>query len=201
MAATQRARLLRLAARRGVVDAGEAHRAGIHSQQLTRLVAEGRLERLSRGRYRLAGREVTEHHGLVVVARAVPHAVVSLLSAATFHGLSTQLPHEVWITIDQRARRPSLAWPRLRVTRASGAALTEGVEEHRVEGEVVRVYGVAKTVADLFKHRNKVGLEVALEALREAWKQRRFNMEQLDRCARICRVERVMRPYVEALVG
>lgn len=201
MPTTDRARLLTLARRRGMITAGAATRAGIHSQHLTRLVAEGALERVARGHYRLAGRPVTEHHGLVVAARAAPHGVICLLSALGFHGIGTQLPSEVWVAIERRAREPRLTQPPLRVVRFSGAAFTVGIETHRIEGETVRVYSVAKTLADLFKHRSKVGLDVALEALREAWRERKFTMEALDRAARVCRVERVMRPYVEAVVS
>jgi predicted transcriptional regulator of viral defense system len=201
MSTPDNARLLALAKRRGVITAGEAARAGIHSQHLTRLVAEGVLERITRGHYRLAGRPITEHHGLAVAARAVPHGVICLLSALAFHGIGTQLPAEVWIAIERRARDPALQDPPLRVVRYSGAAFTVGIETHRVEGQPLRVYGVAKTLADLFKHRNKVGLDVAIEALREAWRERKFKMEALDRAARACRVARVMRPYVEAVVA
>jgi predicted transcriptional regulator of viral defense system len=201
MAKTDRNRLLGLARRRGVITTRETASAGIHSQQLTRLVADGVLERIARGHYQLAERPVTEHHGLAVVARAVPRGVICLLSALSVHGIGTQLPAEVWVAIEGRARRPALAHPPLRVVRFSGRAFTHGVEIHRLEGESIRVYGVAKTLADLFKYRNKVGLDVVLEALREAWRARKFTMEQLDRAARICRVEHVMRPYVEAVVS
>jgi predicted transcriptional regulator of viral defense system len=144
---------------------------------------------------------VTEHHGLAIVARAAPRGVICLLSSLSFHGIGTQLPFEVWLAIDRGAREPSLVHPPLRVVRFSGPAFTEGVETHRIEGQVIRVYGVAKTLADLFKYRNKIGLEVGLEALREAWRRRLFTMDALDRSARVCRVERVMRPYLEALVS
>ena len=201
MAKTDRNRLLGLARRRGVITTRETASAGIHSQQLTRLVADGVLERVARGQYQLAERPVTEHHGLAVVARAVPRGVICLLSALGVHGIGTQLPAEVWVAIEGRARQPVLAHPPLRVVRFSGRAFTHGVEIRRLEGESIRVYGVAKTLADLFKYRNKVGLDVVLEALREAWRARKFTMEQLDRAARICRVEHVMRPYVEAVVS
>ena len=118
-----------------------------------------------------------------------------------FHDIGTQLPSEVWIAIDRRARRPALKFPPLRVIRYSGAALTEGVETHDIEGQKVKVYSVAKTLADCFKYRNKIGLDVALEALREAWRERRFTMAELGRYAGICRVQRVMGPYLEALVA
>lgn len=201
MTTTDRARLLALARRHGIISARDAGRAGIHSQQITRLLEHGVLERLSRGQYRLAERPVTEHHALAAAARAVPRGVICLLSALGFHGIGTQLPAEVWIAIERRARAPAARQLPLRVVRYSGAAFTEGIESHRIEGETVRVYSVAKTLADLFKHRNKVGLDVALEALREAWRGRKFTVDGLDRAARVCRVERVIRPYVEALVA
>jgi predicted transcriptional regulator of viral defense system len=194
-------RVLLLARRRRAFSRQEVRKAGIHTHTLTRLVQAGALERVGRGLYRLPDADITEHHGLALVAATVPRAVICLVSALSFHGIGTQLPHEVWIAIDRRARRPLVPWPPLRVFRFSGAALTEGIETHRAEGESLRVYGVAKTLADLFKYRNKVGLDVALEALREAWRDRRFTMAEVTRYARICRVQRVMKPYLEALVG
>jgi len=201
MASSYRDRLLKLARARAVITSGDIRRAGIHSQQTTRLVAEGVLERISRGQYRLAGRAVSEHHGLVVAARAVPHGVICLLSALDFHRIGTQLPPEVWVAIERGCRTPAAGQLPLRVVRLAGAAFFPGIQTHRIEGEKVRIYSVAKTLADLFKHRNKIGLDVALEALREALRGRRVNMEALDRAARVCRVERVMRPYVEAMVS
>ena len=201
MIKTDRDRLVRLARRRGVITSRETDGAGIHSQQLTRLVADGVLERVARGHYQLAERPVTEHHGLALVARTVPKGVICLLSALSVHRIGTQLPAEVWVAIEGRSRQPVLAHPPLRVVRFSGRAFTDGVESHRLEGQSIRVYGVAKTLADLFKYRNKVGLDVVLEALREAWRAKKFKMDELDRAARICRVERVMRPYVEAVVS
>lgn len=196
------ARLLTLARRRrAIFTTREVAKAGIHTQTLSRLVRAGAIERVARGCYRLSERPITEHHGLALTAAAVPAGVICLLSALSFHGIGTQLPHEVWIAIDRRARRPSLAYPKLRILRFSGRAFTEGVATHLVEGQTVRVYSVAKTLADAFKYRNKVGLDVALEALREAWRARRFTMDEVHQQARVCRVERVMRPYLEALVG
>lgn len=149
------------------------------------------------GRWRLVGK----HDGLAVVAAAVPQSTITLLSALQFHQIGTQLPSQIWIALDRRARRPALKYPPLRIVRYSGAALTEGIETHRVEGHVVRIYSAAKTIADCFKYRNKIGLEVALEALREGWRARRFTLNELDHYARVCRVQRVMRPYIEALVA
>jgi predicted transcriptional regulator of viral defense system len=129
----------------------------------------------------------------------VPQGVVCLISALRFHELGTQLPHQIWLAIDRRARRPALKYPPLRIVRYSGAALTEGIEVHQLEGQSVRVYNVAKTLADCFKYRNKIGLDVALEALREAWRSRRFTMADMHRYAGICRVQRVMQPYLEVM--
>jgi predicted transcriptional regulator of viral defense system len=194
-------RVIALAKRKGSITASEVASHGIHSQQLTRLVRQGVLERVARGHYRLASRPVTEHHGLVVATMEVPRGVICLLSALTFHGIGTQLPPEVWIAIERHTRKPAARNVPLRIMRFGGAAFTEGIERHRLEGTTVRVYSVAKTIADLYKYRSAVGLDVALEALREAWRDRRFTMDALDRAARVCRVERVMRPYVEAVVS
>lgn len=157
--------------------------------------------RVGRGRYTASDHPVTENHGLALAGAAVPRGVICLLSALSFHGVGTQLPADVWVAIDRRARRPALGYPRLRVVRFGGKSLVEGVEVHRIEGQPVKVYGVAKTVADLFKYRNKIGVDVALEALRDAWRQQRFTMDEIDRYARVCRVERVLRPYLESLVA
>ncbi len=194
-------RLLSLARRREIITAADANRMHVHSQQLTRLVRDGLLERIARGRYRMVGRSITEHHGLVVAAHAVPRGVICLLSALVFHGIGTQLPFEVWIALDRGMRIPPLSFPPLRVARFSGPAFSEGMEIHRLEGQAVRIYGIAKTLADLFKYRRKIGLDVALEALREAWRDKRVTMGEIDHYARICRVERVMRPYLEGIVA
>ena len=154
-----------------------------------------------RGLYKLPAQPITEHHGLAMAASSVPQGVVCLLSALQFHGIGTQLPSEIWIAVDRRSRRPTLKYPPLRIFRFSGDALTEGVDLHRIEGQSVRVYAVTKTLADCFKYRNKIGLDVALEALRAAWRARQFTMDELDRYARVCRVQRVMQPYLEALVA
>jgi predicted transcriptional regulator of viral defense system len=193
--------VLRLARKRGALARRDVARAGIHTQALTRLVGTGALERVSRGHYRLSDAPLTENHGLAIVGAAAPKAVICLLSALSFHHIGTQLPHEVWVALDRRDRRPTLYYPKLRVHRFGGKALTEGIETHRIEGESVRIYGVAKTLADMFKYRNKIGLDVALEALRDAWRGRRFTMDELTHYARICRVDRVMEPYLTAMVA
>ena len=201
MTATGRKRIEALVKERGFIDAKSIARAGIHTQHLSRLVAYGSLERVARGRYRLADAAVTENHGLALVAVVAPHGVVCLLSAMRFHGIGTQLPAEVWFAIERGRTAPRIPNLRVRVVRYSGPAFSEGIELHRIERQPVRVYSVAKTIADLFKARNRVGVEVAVEALREAWRDRRFAMPDLDRAARACRVDRVMRPYVEGVVA
>jgi len=200
-AASTQQKALNLAARTQGVTTREIAAAGIHRQALTRLVEAGKLERVARGLYRLPAQAATEHHGLVLASIAMPQATVCLLSALQFHQIDTQLPSQVWIAIDRRARQPSLTYPPLRVMRYSGESLTAGLETHRLEGRPVRVYSVAKTLADCFKYRNKIGLDVALEALRDAWRARRFSMDDLHRQAGICRVQRVMQPYLEALTA
>lgn len=198
---THKQRALALARERGTITTRDLVEAGIHRQTLTRLVREGELERISRGSYRLPSASVTEYHGLVLAALSVPKGIVCLLSALSFHDLGTQVPSEVWLAVDRRARRPVVSYPPLRIVRFSGDSLKEGVETHRIEGVDVRITSVAKTIADLFKYRNKIGLDVALEALREGWRDRRFTIEELDRVARVCRVQSVMRPYVEGIVS
>jgi predicted transcriptional regulator of viral defense system len=200
---TDAKRVLDLAAQRGLIRTRDVEAQGLHRQVLTRLVRTDQLERVARGRYRLPDPdyELTEYHGLVLASVAAPSGVICLLSALQFHVIGTQLPRQVWIALDRRARKPVVDYPPLRVVRFSGEALTAGIEEHILEGQTVRVYNVAKTLADCFKYRNKIGLDVALEALREAWRDRRFTMDAMERYARICRVSNVMRPYLEALVA
>jgi predicted transcriptional regulator of viral defense system len=192
-------RILALAQQRGVLRLRDVTSSGIHPEYVRRLVAEGRLTREGRGLYMLAGADITESHSLVEAARRVPGGVVCLLSALLFHGVGTQLPHQVWLAIDGKARLPRTDYPPLRIVRFSGAALRIGVEKHSIEGVEVRIYSLAKTVADCFKYRNKIGLDVALEALREGWRRRRFTMDELWEYARVCRVANVMRPYLESL--
>jgi len=198
---TQRQRAMRIAEEKAVFSAGDAARRGVHSQALTRMVQEGRLERVARGQYRFPGAPLTENHNLALVAGDLPGGVVCLLSALSFHGIGTQVPSRVWIALDRRARKPSQEWPPMRVVRFSGEALTEGVETHTVEGVAVKVYGVAKTLADLFKYRHKLGIDVALEALKEVWRSGHLDVDELLHFARICRVERVMRPYLESVTA
>ena len=190
----------RTLARRSIFSAAEAVAAGVHPQTLARLVDRGAVERVSHGRYRLPDAEITEHHGLALAASAVPKGVVCLLSALRFHDVTTQNPSEVWLAIERRSRAPQLDYPPLRVFRFSGRAFSRGVERIAIEGRHIRIYSLAKTIADLFKYRHRVGLEVAVEALRESIRSRKVKPGEIDPFARICRVREVMRPYLEALV-
>lgn len=192
-------RLIALVRSQGLIRPCDLLPLGIPRISLTRAVRRGQLERLGRGLYGLPGREVSAHGSLAEVARRVPRGVVCLLSALRFHGLTTQAPFEVWLAIENKAMAPKFDYPPLRVVRFSGTALAEGVEEHVVDGVTVRVTGVAKTVADCFKYRNKIGLDVALEALREAWREKRMASDDLWRYAKVCRVANVMRPYLDSL--
>ena len=175
----------------------EAH--GIWRANLRDYVEQGVLTRVGRGLYTLVGVEAGENHSLAEVGKRVPQGTVCLLSALRFHELTTQQPHETWLALDGRARSPKADSLALRIVRFTGSALSEGREEHVIEGVPVKIYNPAKTVADCFKFRNKIGLDVALEALRETWRARRCGMSELMRYARVCRVANVMRPYLESL--
>ena len=190
--------LLSLARRSGVIRPGDARAKGIAPVYLTRLVRSGALVRVGRGLYSLANGAPTADRTVVEAARHVPRGVVCLLSALRLHGLTTQMPPAVWMAIDVKARRPGAAGPPLEIVRMSGRALKQGIEERTLEGVRVRLYGPAKSVADCFKFRNKIGLDVAIEALRD-YRRRRGSVDELLRYAEICRVARVMRPYLEAL--
>jgi predicted transcriptional regulator of viral defense system len=193
-------RILEMARHSGVVSTGEVRSEAIHHEYLRQLCAEGKLVRESRGLYTLADAEVTVHHGLVQASKAIPKGVICLLSALRFHEIGTQAPREVWMAIDRRAARPRVKNPGMRIVRFSGKALTEGIEERRVEGVTVKIYNPAKTVADCFKYRNKIGLDVALEALRDVIREQRASADELWRYAKVCRVSNVIRPYMEAIL-
>ncbi len=200
MAQTVEAKVLDLAKERGVLRPRDLARADLPSDYLWRLYRKEKLERVGRGLYALPGADLTEHHTLAEAALRVPHGVVCLLSALRFYDLTTQAPYEVWMAIDVKARHPKEKIIPLRIVRFSGEALTAGVEEHDIEGMSVKVYNPAKTVADCFKYRNKIGLDVALEALRDCWRKRLTTADDLWHYAEVCRVARVMRPYMESLV-
>lgn len=190
--------VLAMAREKGILRTRDLIAAGIPRVILTRLCRAGRLNRLGRGLYSLPEAEITENHSLAEVAKRIPHAIICLLSALRFHGLTTQAPFQVWIGIDLKARKPQAADMPLRVVRFSGKSLTHGAEEHLIENVTVRITSAAKTVADCFKYRNKIGLDVALEALKDYYRARK-SRDDLWRAAKACRVTSVMRPYMEAI--
>lgn len=198
MPPTSKDRVLRLIERMGLARPRDLEAHGITRIQLSRLVEEGRVLRQGRGIYIAPRHAPTAVHTLAQVAKRVPEGVFCLLTALRFHDLTTQSAAAIWIALPEKSRRPRLDYPRLRVARFSGPALTEGVEEHRAEGVVIRVYSAAKTVADCFKYRNKVGIDVAVEALRDFSRKHRGGANELARFARVCRVSRVMQPYLDA---
>jgi predicted transcriptional regulator of viral defense system len=172
---------------------------GIPREYLLRLYRQGKLSRTGRGIYTLPDAAVTEHHSYAEVAKRVPEAVLCLLSALAFHEITTQSPASVWIALGKGARKPAIPSPSLRVVRLTGPSLSEGIEKHPVEGVTVRVYTAAKTVADCFKFRNKIGLDIAIEALKDCLRQKKASVNEIYRYAKICRVSNVIRPYMEAL--
>lgn len=167
-------------------------------EYLTRLYRQGRLEKLGRGLYQLVHADITENHSLAEGCKRVPNGIVCLLSALRFHGLTTQLPFEVWLAIDRKSRIPKMEGLKLRILRFSKEARSIGIEEHIIEGVTVRVFSPAKTVVDCFKYRNKIGLDVAIESLRDCRRQRKCKNDELWRYAKVCRVSKVMMPYLEA---
>ncbi len=183
----------------GVFRLADATAVGVHPESVYRLVRRGDLERVGRGLYRAAEAEVTAGHGLVLASKVVPAGVVCLLSALSFHELTTQLPFEVWMALDRRAAAPREPAVQLRIMRFSGPALTLGVETHELEGAEVHVYSAPKTVVDCFRYRHLVGLDVAIEALRDCLEQRKSSPAGLWELAQACRIGSVMRPYIEAL--
>lgn len=184
----------------GVIHARDLSRMGIPQRYLGLLREEGALIRIGRGIYETTADHDTAYITLAEVAKAIPQGVVCLLSALRFHEIGTQLPHQVWLALNRRAAKPRVSVSKIRFVRFSGPALEEGIEEHVIAGVTVRIYSPAKTVADCFKYRHKIGIDVALEALREAIHSRKVTADSLWKYAKICRVANVIRPYMEALL-
>lgn len=205
--ATYADRLLKLAGKQGILRTRDLSGKGIPRVTLTRLERAGLLTRISRGMYMLPEADITEHHGLALAIRQVPQGVICLLSALVFHELTTQNPPEVWLAIGRKARTPNPGYPPLRVVRFSAEALRQGVQIHRLEGVQVPVTSPARTIADCFAYRNKIGLDVALEALREYLRRSRlrqgkaagYRIDALAEAAKTARVWSIMRPYLDAL--
>ncbi len=167
--------------------------------ELKRLVAAGTVEKVSPGLYRIAAAEPSEFETLAMVASAIPGAIVCLLSALTLHGIGTQAPHEVWLALDRKARKPSRLPARVRVFRFSGATLSYGIETRHLLGVPVRLTSAARTIVDCFRYRSKIGLDVALEALRDAIGSRKVTVDEIVRAADVLRARTVISPYLEAL--
>jgi predicted transcriptional regulator of viral defense system len=175
---------------------------GISRTYLGKMQRSGLVVREGRGLYSLADSDlITENHTLVEASKRIPEGVVCLYSALLFHNTGTQLPASVWLAVERKARLPRVAWPPVRFVRFSGQAMAAGIETHQIEGVPVRVYSVAKTVADCFKYRHKYGLDVAIEALRDCLRQRQTTIDEIRHFAHVCRVANVMRPYLEAMIG
>lgn len=193
--------ILALAKQHPLLRARDVAQLALPTIALSRLVAAGKLARVARGVYSLPKRRFSEHRSLAEVAVRVPRGVVCLLSALRVHGIGTQAPFEVWLAIPHHTSPPRLDQPAIRTVRMSGVALTEGIDRIVVDGVEVPVFNAAKTVADCFKYRNKIGLDVALEALRDGWNQRKLTMDALWHYATINRVAKVMRPYLESVTA
>jgi predicted transcriptional regulator of viral defense system len=192
-------RVLNAVHARKLVRTADLKEMHIPTVVLTRLVRSGALVRIGRGTYARPGQESPFSGSLAEVASRCPQGIVCLLSALNFHEIGTQSPWEIWIAVPNKAYVPKIDYPPLRVVRFSGKALTEGIETHIVDGVEVRITSIARTVADCFKYRNKIGLDVALEALRDSWRSKKATMDELWKYASVCRVANVMRPYLESL--
>ncbi len=189
--------IAQLARRAGIFRSRDL--GGIPRQYLHLAEEQGKVTRVARGLYMASDADVTENHDLAVAAKRISHGVVCLLSALRFHELTTQMPFEVWLAIEPKARLPKTDYPPLRIVRFSRMALSYGATPHIIEGVTVRITTPAKTVADCFKYRNKFGLDVALEALRDSFRQRKATLDEIWEAAKVCRVANVIRPYMESL--
>jgi predicted transcriptional regulator of viral defense system len=196
---THTQRVLDLLSQKGMLRPSDLDEFGVPRVVLTRMTAKGQLEKTGRGIYRLPDSQGSEHESLATIATKVPQAVFCLLTALQFHGLTTQLPRQVWIAMPRGSHAPKIDYPPIKMVQFAGEAYSEGIEVLERDQVKLRVYCVAKTVADCFKHRNKIGLDVALEALKDARSQKKASADDLWRFARICRVANVMRPYLEAV--
>ena len=186
------------AKKHGMIRVRDAVKEGIHPENLRRLCKKGLLVKMARGIYIPADSEISQNVGLAQIAKRVPHGVICLLSALQFHNIGTQSPFEVWVAIDQKAAEPKIDYPPIRIVRFSGKALSEGIEIHKIEGVEVKIYNEAKTIADCFKFRNKIGLDIALEALKDSRQRKLCTNDQLWEYAKLCRVSNIMKPYLEA---
>jgi len=197
---TKRQQVIDLVQALPVVRPKDLKEHGLPKDYLYILAREGLIERIGRGLYQWPGKDLGRHQSLAEACKLVPKAVVALLSALNYHNITTQNPYQIWLAIDRKSWRPEISYPPVRFVTMSGEAMHEGVETHSIDGVPIKVFCPAKTVVDCFKYRNKVGLDVALESLREGWAARKFTMDELLHYAEICRVKKIMQPYIESLV-
>ncbi len=196
----QKQKIIELAKQMGLIRPRDVEAEGIHREYLLRLYRNGELKRVGRGLYALPDGQSSEFLSFAEVAKRVPNAVVCLISALEFYDLTTQISPSVWIAIENKQWAPRIVYPPIEIVRITGRAFSFGIEKHEVDRIPVKIYTPAKTVADCFKFRTKVGLDVAMEALRETWRNRKATMDELWEAAKICRVANVMRPYLEAII-
>lgn len=195
---TIRDKVLREARKKSLFRAGDVRGAQDPRSTLRRMVAEGELVRAGRGLYSLPDAELSGYHSLAEASKRYPGGIICLVSALYFHEIGTQMPYETWMMREDRNAPATGEFP-IRFVYSTGEAFSHGAEEHRIEGIDVRITSPSKTVADCFKYRNKIGLDVAIEALREGWRAKRFTMDELWESGKVCRVQKVIQPYVEML--
>lgn len=195
----RKAHVLKIAKRKGVIGASDLKTLGISRNYLYSLNREGKLQKVARGLYELPDNQTTEHSTLIEVMKRVPNAVVSLISALSYYDLTTQLPHEVWITVPRGAWRPKIEYPALNLTYASKEIYSYGISKFKINGVEIKIYSPAKTIVDCFKFRNKIGLDIAIEALKRAWESKKVSMDELTKAAQVCKVAKIIRPYLEAI--
>lgn len=185
---------------RGFLKTSQAIELGIHPRTLYKMRDIGLIEAAERGLYRVVSSPIPAYPDLVVVAQKVPHGVICLISALAFHDITTQIPHEVFVALKKGSEKPRIKHPPTKFVWFSEASFNAGIQTKTIDGVSVRIYSPEKTVADCFKFRNKIGLDVAIEALKFCVSKRKASMSQIIKYAKICRVEKVMRPYMEMLV-
>jgi predicted transcriptional regulator of viral defense system len=198
---TQREQLAAFLRKQGIARLAEIRRAGITAATVSRLKREGFVTKLGRGLYQLADVAPEGNHSLAEAAKRVPKGVICLVSALAFHGITDQMPRRVWIAIGPKDWKPQIDYPPLRIVRFAAKFLHDGVETHEIEGVPVPIFGVAKTIADIFRHRRSVGIDVAVPALKEALRQRKTTPSEISASAMRGGVWNALRPYLEAFTA
>jgi len=191
--------LISILKKKGVIRPKDLVQHGIRREYLSRFHKQGLLRRDVRGVYYLNNAPITENNAMAIACKRVPHGVICLLTALRFHNIGTQNPTEIWMAIDEKARRPKLPYPKLKIVRFCESSLTTGIETHIIEGVPVKVFNPAKTIADCFKYRNKIGLDVFLEAIKECQREQRCTYDEIWKYAKTCRVSGTIKPYLEAM--